>query len=126
MPNGTNLGVFTEYENGKHRRYSVLFSVNGGAFAIAQLLQKSAPDGSWKVGHLTLHKLSWGLCLFTIVMVFDIYKFGEKMRKIQEQILKQMHEHDPTLPQLFGRPGKVVLLAIGVLICAGWFFAGIY
>jgi len=118
MPNGTNLGVFTEYENGKHRRYSLLFSVNGAAFAVAGLLQKSSPEGAWKVGHLTLHKLSWGLCFFTIFMVFDIYKFGEKMRKIQE--------HDPALPELFAWPGKVVLLAIGVLICAGWFFAGIY
>jgi hypothetical protein len=26
------------YENGKHRRYSLLFSVNGGAFAIAKLV----------------------------------------------------------------------------------------
>ena len=26
------------YENGKHRRYSLLFSVNGGAFAIAKIL----------------------------------------------------------------------------------------
>jgi len=27
--------LFELYENGKHRRYSLLFSINGGAFAIA-------------------------------------------------------------------------------------------
>jgi len=30
--------LFELYENGKHRRYSLLFSINGGAFAIAKFL----------------------------------------------------------------------------------------
>lgn len=38
MPDILSLGVFSDYEQGKHRRYSLLFSVNGGAFAITQLL----------------------------------------------------------------------------------------
>jgi hypothetical protein len=28
---------FKAYENGKHRRYNLLFSVNSGAFAVAKL-----------------------------------------------------------------------------------------
>jgi hypothetical protein len=37
------------YEEGKHRRYSLLFSVNGGAFAVAKILVGSGckPLSSW-------------------------------------------------------------------------------
>ena len=33
-----NYELFDTYEVGKHRRYSLLFAVNGGAFAVAKLL----------------------------------------------------------------------------------------
>src|SRR4051794_32612412 len=33
--------VFEEYENGKHRRYELLFKVNGAAFVIAGLFAKA-------------------------------------------------------------------------------------
>ncbi len=61
------------------------------------------------MGHLTLPELSVGMILFTVVMVVDIFAFGEKMRKT---FLEQA---------FFGRPGKLVLLMLGLLICAGWF-----
>ena len=118
MSDTSNLGVFPAYEDGKHRRYSLLFAVNGGAFAIAQLLAKSAPDQTWTIGHLNLHHLAWGMFLFTLLMIFDIYTFGEKMRKLQEKQGAQ--------PDIFQNAGKVVLLAIGALICGAWFLAGIY
>jgi len=121
MSNGPSLGIFSEYEDGKHRRYSLLFSVNGGAFAIAKFLTKCPPDGKM-LGHLSLSQLSWGLCLFTIVMTYDIYAFGDKMRGIQEPKRKR----DPALPEVFALTGKCVLLFIGALICLGWFLAGIY
>jgi hypothetical protein len=43
------------YEEGKHRRYSLLFSVNGGAFAVAKIL------GSVLLRHLysILKELEW-------------------------------------------------------------------
>src|SRR5262245_24869219 len=97
---------FDAYEKGKHRRYSLLFSVNGGAFAIAKLLAEKNP--SVVLGNLSLRQVSLGMILFTVVMVVDIYVFGEKMRSTY-------------LPDEFGRTGKVVLLLIGCLICAGWF-----
>jgi hypothetical protein len=122
MSNEPNLGIFREYEDGKHRRYSLLFSVNGGAFAIAQFLAKCPPDGK-TVGHLSLAQLAWGLCLFTIVMTYDIYTFGNKMRGIQEPERKA---GSALPPEVFARRGKAVLLFIGALICAGWFRAGIY
>jgi putative copper export protein len=117
MSDAPNLGVFPTYEEGKHRRYGLLFSVNGGAFAIVQFLAKDAPDKTWRIGHLDLHHLAWGMLLFTILMIFDIYTFGEKMRKLQEMRCDQ--------PEIFQDAGKLVLLSIGALICGGWFLAGI-
>lgn len=97
---------FKAYEDGKHRRYSLLFTVNGGAFAVAKLF--SEPQNVNVLGSLSLPQLSVGMILFTIVMVVDIFMFGEKMRT-------------KYLPDDFGWQGKAVLLLLGVLICSGWF-----
>ena len=97
---------FKAYEDGKHRRYSLLFAVNGGAFAVAKLLADK--QGAAVLGSLTLHQLSFGMILFTVVMIADIFMFGEKMRTTY-------------LPDAFGWQGKTVLLLVGALICAGWF-----
>jgi len=96
------------YEDGKHRRYTLLFSVNGGAFAIAKLLVGAEGKPAIVLGQLTLPELSWGMILFTIIMVADIYAFGDKMRK------------DFSL-KVFASIGKLVLISIGLLICGGWF-----
>src|SRR4051812_43905003 len=95
---------FKAYEDGKHRRYSLLFTVNGGAFAVAKLF--ADPKTANVLGSLTLSQLSIGMILFTVVMVFDIYMFGEKMRT-------------QYLPDAFSWQGKTVLLLLGFLICAG-------
>ena len=90
---------FKAYEEGKHRRYNLLFAVNGGAFAIAKLFSeaKMAPV----LGTLTLPQLSFGMIVFTTVMVWDIFAFGQKMRTAY-------------LPDQFGWIGKAVLLLIGL------------
>jgi hypothetical protein len=102
---------FKTYEEGKHRRYNLLFTVNGGAFAIAKLFtdSKLICDGKAApiLGGLSLGRLSFGMILFTIVMVLDIFMFGEKIRKNY-------------LPGAFSWQGKLVLLVIGILICIGW------
>jgi len=85
----------------------LLFSVNGGAFAVAKLLV-GAEGKSTVLGQLTLPELSWGMILFTVIMIADIYAFGHKM------------SHDFSL-KVFGRIGKLVLISIGLLICCGWF-----
>jgi hypothetical protein len=103
---------FAAYEEGKHRRYSLLFQVNGGAFAIVKLFVDSkllTNPTEPVLGKLSLRWLSVGMILFTIVMTFDIFKFGEKM-----------HNYDK---DTFRTTGKIVLALLGVLICAGWFFA---
>jgi len=95
------------YENGKHRRYGLLFSVNGGAFAIAKIL---AGQGN-VLGGLSLRQLSVGMVLFTVAMVWDIFEFGRRNKK------------EP-IPNVFGGVGKAVLLLLGALICAGWVLVG--
>lgn len=97
---------FKAYEDGKHRRYSLLFAVNGGAFAVAKFFSDAKCANV--LGSLTLRQLSFGMILFTIVMVLDIFMFGEKMRT-------------KFSPDAFGWQGKAVLLLLGILICAGWF-----
>jgi hypothetical protein len=110
------LEIFKAYEDGKHRRYSLLFSVNGGAFAIAKVLADATPEAKLKVmGNLHVWQLSIGMLAFTILMVFDIYKFAEKMRSLQKN----------ADPAIFKTEGKVVLLLIGTLICLGWLLAGL-
>jgi hypothetical protein len=100
------------YENGKHRRYSLLFSVNGGAFLVAKVLMGEACKGV-VLGSLSLTDLSIGMAAFTAVMAFDIYKFGDKMRKL------------PNGDDEFHWAGKTVLFMIGGLICTGWLLAGL-
>ena len=97
---------FKAYEDGKHRRYSLLFAVNGGAFAVAKLF--SEPQNANVLGSLTLGQLAVGMILFNVVMVADIFLFGQKMRT-------------KYLPDDFAWQGKLVLLLLGVLICGGWF-----
>ena len=95
------------YEDGKHRRYTLLFSVNGGAFAIAKLINEAKSN----IGGLSLKQLSVGMALFTAVMVWDIFEFGRRSRK------------EP-IPKVFSGVGRAVLIIIGSLICIGWLLVG--
>jgi len=104
---------FELYENGKHRRYGLLFSVNGGAFAVAKLLTGEGKTAPAVLGDLSLSQLALGMILFTVVMTGDIYAFGEKMRK--KEYLGD---------EAFGPAGKIVLILLGALLCLGWFLAG--
>nr|WP_315232662.1 hypothetical protein [uncultured Albidiferax sp.] len=103
--------AFDLYEDGKHRRYSLLFSVHGGAFAIAKLLAGESGKSAAVLGDLTLAQLSLGMVVFTAVMVWDIWSFGEKMRTSY-------------LEDAFGPRGKAVLLSLGILLCLGWLLVG--
>jgi hypothetical protein len=117
------------YEEGKHRRYNLLFAVNGGAFAVARFFTTDPEDFRGPednlVGSLTYGQLSLGMVLFTIVMVLDIYMFGENMR--QQTIKPNSTNHgllkllfSSELSKLFSWQGKLVLFLIGLLISAGW------
>ena len=77
------------YEDGKHRRYSLLFAVNGGAFAAARLLAAPAAAATTAnatgvagvvLGNLHLEHLALGMARFTTVMAVDIDAFGRRMK----------------------------------------------
>jgi hypothetical protein len=115
MPNDPQMTLkeaFDVYENGKHRRYSLLFSVNGGAFAIAKLLTGEPGKAGVVLGELTLFQLSIGLVAFTAVMAWDIWEFGEKMRGAY-------------LKDAFDKKGKVVLILLATILCLGWLLVGV-
>ena len=113
MDNGKKVPAgFREYEDGKHRRYELLFAVNGGAFALATFLE----DKKLSLRHLDLTEISIGMILFTVVMFVDIFIFGHKMRQF-------MGPKNPDSLEVFAWQGKAVLSALGILICAGWTLA---
>ena len=97
------------YEDGKHRRYNLLFTVNGGAFAIAKLCAQ-AQKCDQALGQLTPSLLAVGMMLFTAFMTFDIWMFGRRMAKRVE---------------VFEWPGQLVLALTGSLISIGWLLAAI-
>ena len=103
--------AFDIYENGKHRRYSLLFAVNGGAFAVAKLFADEPAKQDRVLGDLSLTQLAVGMAIFTIVMIWDIYLFGHKMRA-------------KYLKDAFGLQGKLVLFVLGALLFTGWLLVG--
>lgn len=107
---------FNSYEEGKHRRYSLLFTVNGGAFAVAKLFSNPDPKAHVVLGNLTLTHLSLGMILFTVLMVVDIFFFGHNMRST---LPKDTFEPNGNTVPVFETPGQTVLILIGFLMCAG-------
>jgi hypothetical protein len=85
------------YEDGKHRRYQLPFAVNGGAFAIAQLLTHK---DTTKI--VALETLSLGMALFSIIMTTDIHTFGQKMRAADLFKTKDPHIYGPSAKPCYG------------------------
>jgi hypothetical protein len=100
------------YEDGKHRRYDLLFAVNGGAFAIAKFIGDKPGLGALRLPHIAI-----GMALFTATMVADIYMFGMKWNALGNQISSDARY------TIFGSQGRAVLLILGGLICAAWILA---
>ena len=98
------------YIDGKMKRYSLLFAVNGGVFAIARLL--GDPDTEHIVGELKMMHLALGAIAFTVLLTIDIYTFGVMMRR--EFFAGEL---------VFQKGGKMILLLLAVLIIAGWLLA---
>jgi hypothetical protein len=87
----------------------LLFAVNGGAFAIAKLMAESGKAGNTVLlGNLTLWHLAIGAIIFTILVVVDIYLFGQMMKK---KFLADL---------AFNVPGKLILMFLGVLLVSAW------
>jgi hypothetical protein len=57
---------------------NLLVAANGGAFAVAKgFAQRKA----YELGNLALQQLGIGMTLFTVVMVLDLFMFGQKTRR---------------------------------------------
>jgi hypothetical protein len=117
--------LFGAYEAGKHRRYNLLFAVNGGAFAIAKLLGEGQ---AMATGGLTLRHLAVGMVLFTTIMSFDVLAFGHGMRRrsMRHRSALTLRERfrSWTSEGLFRLPGWIVLGTLWLLISAGWLLVG--
>lgn len=106
------LDGLSTYIDGKMRRYTLLFSVNGGAFAIAKLMAGTgSPCNAALLGGLKLWHLALGSIIFTILIVLDNFLFAQRMKK---QFLGEL---------AFNVPGKMILLLIGILIISAWLLA---
>jgi len=125
---------FTAYENGKHRRYELLFAVNGGAFTLVKLLPtiaKALPDpvkvneiltdpempflGQLRVNHVAL-----GMIAFTVIMFVDIATFGRAMRQWHYRIYPEKQKWR-LAENIFSLIGFFVLFALCALICSCWY-----
>ncbi|MDQ1592523.1 MAG: hypothetical protein QOG71_3150 [Pyrinomonadaceae bacterium] len=95
------------YIDGKMKRYNLLFAVNGGAFALAQLLYD--PNTKEILGKLTLKHLAIGAVAFTFLMWFDIWLWGENMRR---------GYFDGK--EVFQWRGKAILSLLASLLIIGW------
>jgi hypothetical protein len=129
------LQVLNTYNDGKMRRYSLLFTVNGGAFAIAKLLGEQ--KGGKVLGELGLKAVAIGAVIFTCLMWLDIFSFGQMMRtrfsggkeSREVGIMEQMRRFwrgakgDQDEPLVFGAQGKFVLGALCTLLILGWTMA---
>ena len=116
-PYGTYKDAVKIYEDGKHRRYSLLFAVNGAVAAIAKVGNGAGADQDqaldWVPDHL-LFRL--GMIVFTLLMFFNIWIFGQRIREAVGDDAKGRRYGT------FSIVGKIVLGGCCALIIAGWAF----
>jgi hypothetical protein len=71
------------YENGKERRYKLLFAINGGAYALVGFLMDKAKAGdNPPIAVWTFVLIPIALIFYTWVMGLDIHAFGKNMHKL--------------------------------------------
>jgi hypothetical protein len=103
-PAAAGLRPFADYESGKRRRYELLFAVNGGAYGLVTWAIDKLSAAEF--GGLTLQHVAIGMAGFTAIMCLDLFAFGLGFAAY------------------FGRPGRLVIVAMGTVLMAGWFLAG--
>jgi hypothetical protein len=106
MEDPQKLTVLSTYIDGKMKRYGLLFSVNGGAFAIAKLHS----SGDDILGDLDMRSLALGAILFTEAMTVDIWAWGERMKR---------NFSNPN-NMVFTAVGKIIVLLLASLLILAW------
>jgi hypothetical protein len=104
---GPLLARVDSYLEGKMKRYTLLYGVNGGIFAIGKLIQ-SGELAKFALGGLDHRTLAVGAILFTALMMYDIWLWGDLMRR---EFIGRLG---------FTRAGRAILLSIGGLLICGW------
>ncbi|MGE4043329.1 MAG: hypothetical protein AB7F35_00645 [Acetobacteraceae bacterium] len=112
-----NYKSFTDvaklYEDGKHRRYGLLFSVNGGTLGLAKLFAEDKAGDF--LGSLTIPQLAYGMIVFTLLMWWDLWTFGQRLREDVGD-----HERGSRNKGMFSLTGKTVLSVICLMIIGAW------
>jgi hypothetical protein len=105
------------YEDGKHRRYELLFAVNGGAFAISKFAIEQE-KAKMILNGVTLRQVAFGMIIFTILMWVDLFVFGSRLRKDAEQPVSWTFEQ--LTEGTFSPWGRIVLGGICILLILAW------
>jgi hypothetical protein len=108
---GEYPAVFQFYEDGKSRRYNLLFAVNGGVLAIAKFFP--SPGGAF-LSELTVRQVAAGMAIFTVLMGIDIWVFGMRMREAGKDTGASAGRG------IFSWWGRGVLAAICTLLVLAW------
>jgi hypothetical protein len=109
------------YIDGKMQRYYLLFAVNGGAFAIAELMRDEHGVVD-PLGNLNLQRLAFGAVIFTWLMWWDIWAWGEMMRQGRPESSADARAPGPPL-RVFTPVGKAILTLLTTLLTLAWFLA---
>jgi hypothetical protein len=105
---GDYKDAFQFYEDGKHRRYTLLFSVNAAVAAIAKL------GPSTGMGLLSTWAFGIGMIAFTVLMFYDIGIFGWRFREETGDSKRGYGEG------IFSLHGQIVLIGCCAIIIVGW------
>lgn len=110
-----NLKALSTYIDGRMKRYSLLFSVNGGAFAIIKFSTTDSDIVSFAIGAIKLNYLAIGAILFTYLIFIDIWAWGSFMR-----------DHFSLEDSAFTPRGQFILIGLSSLLVYIWLFVGFY
>ena len=113
-PRLLNEAMFRAYEEGRDRRYRLLFAVHGGALALVGLVIQNlgAVIDADQIPALVAGFAAI-FAAISVLMGFDLYGFGVKMRRLEGN------------GHLFSFAGQLVVLAITGLLALAWAGIGV-
>ena len=114
-PDKKDWDAYNTYQDGKMKRYTLLFSINGGAYAIVTWAAEhlaAAQEIAREVSLKTILPVVVAIAasLFTALMFVDVWLFGRMMSKVGTG--------DDLV--YFGRHGQAVLILIVCTLLGGW------
>jgi hypothetical protein len=124
-PQQLRLDFERTYLDGKMRRYSLLFAVNGGSFAILKLF---STDGGFELpGAITKEMIAAGAIVFTILMLADLWAYASGMRRLEVcwVACEKVSARPDVRVGSFTWRGRLILLGMSTLIVSGWTLAAL-